>query len=73
MFDLSSALACRVESIKLYYDIRNHHEICIQILSTNMSGIGLEVCKMCRILRTRFCMDGEKNDIDIVSIINLLR
>ena len=42
--------------------IWNHHEKCIQI-STNMPGIGLEICDICEILRNKtiFCIDGETN------------
>ena len=37
--------------------IWNHHEKCIQI-STNMSGIGLEICEILRILRGKMIMYG---------------
>ena len=40
--------------------IWNHHEKCIQI-STNMPGIGLEMCEMLRILRNKTILYGWGN------------
>ena len=37
--------------------IWNHHEKCIQI-STNMPGIGLEICEISRILRDKTILYG---------------
>ena len=51
-----------VKIIEFHYYIWNHHKKCIQI-STDMPGIGLEMCGILIILRgkKRFCMDGEIN------------
>ena len=38
--------------LEFHDHIWNHHEKCIQI-STNMPGIGLEICEISRILRNK--------------------
>ena len=50
--------------LKFHDHIWNHHLKCIQI-STNMPGIGLEMCEIVRILsaQKQFCMDGETNGL----------
>ena len=45
-----------VNILQFGYFVWNHYEKCIQI-STNMPGIGLEICEISRTFR--FCMDGE--------------
>ena len=45
-------LVKNVKIVEFHYHIWNHHEKCIQI-STNMPGLGLEICEISRILRNK--------------------